>query len=466
MVGAYGNAWIHTPHFDELAAESTVFDFAFIDTPDVVSWYDMVWAASRQPAGGERSGNPHYSPENTVPPRCLIDRVRSHGLKAVLITDAVEIAEHSAAAGFDEVIHIAVPRDERGPQIIALGEQEPSGNYRPSNSLDGEKSHLPNTLGSIGDGSAGEIPNELAATIEDTRLAQFFAAATDWLLKADEPFFLWLHTRGLYRPWDAPYSMRARHTEEGDPTPSHSAAVPNRHLNDDCDPDEVLGVLQSYAAQVEALDLLVGSLMDTLKSTERLSNTFLALVSARGYSLGEHRRLGLCDAALYNELIQSVMMLRAAGTDNCMGAAVRSSTLVNTSQLVATIDDWLLAQRDSLPTPPRSMDASADQHLPGSLFRELSSATPAQQDMLLVRGVGDELACRTRAWHLRLPRGLSGDATAELYAKPSDRWEVNEISTRASDIVAKLVDATRLALSQRPDNSPLALAEELTHEAE
>src|SRR5262245_10609909 len=42
-LGAYGNTWLATPHWDRLACEAVVFDSAFVDTPQVERLYRSYW---------------------------------------------------------------------------------------------------------------------------------------------------------------------------------------------------------------------------------------------------------------------------------------------------------------------------------------------------------------------------------------------------------------------------------------
>ena len=56
------------------------------------------------------------------------------------------------------------------------------------------------------------------------------------------------------------------------------------------------------------------------------------------------------------------------------------------------------------------------------------------RDRFCILGEGPDRAIRTPAWMLRTA------AASELYAKPDDRWEVNDVAGRCRDIVDKLVD--------------------------
>ncbi|MEX2112950.1 MAG: hypothetical protein WD845_07175, partial [Pirellulales bacterium] len=63
---------------------------------------------------------------------------------------------------------------------------------------------------------------------------------------------------------------------------------------------------------------------------------------------------------------------------------------------------------------------------------------------------GQERAIRTRAWFMRQPKG----EPAELFAKPSDRWEVNEASRLCDDVVDGLQQALK-AREQASDDATL-----------
>ena len=54
------------------------------------------------------------------------------------------------------------------------------------------------------------------------------------------------------------------------------------------------------------------------------------------------------------------------------------------------------------------------------------------RDRLCIRGNAAEIAIRTPAWFLR------GVETPELFAKPDDRWEVNNVAQRCMEVVEGL----------------------------
>ncbi|MGD0518191.1 MAG: hypothetical protein ABSA26_11710, partial [Thermoguttaceae bacterium] len=124
--------------------------------------------------------------------------------------------------------------------------------------------------------------------------------------------------------------------------------------------------------------------------------------------------------ALYGELAQTPLMLRFPdGT----GAAARSQTLVEPADLWATFSEWW----QNRPAPPSPTAAS--------LIPVARQDVPTPRDRLCIVGSGKERAIRTTAWYLR------SASEGELYAKPDDRWEVNNVSNRCLEVVECLQDA-------------------------
>jgi hypothetical protein len=66
---------------------------------------------------------------------------------------------------------------------------------------------------------------------------------------------------------------------------------------------------------------------------------------------------------------------------------------------------------------------------------------------LLVSVQGTARSVRTDEWTLRweLPTGGRADdvSRAELYVRPDDRWEANDVARRCPDVVGELADAAR-----------------------
>ena len=254
---------------------------------------------------------------------------------------------------------------------------------------------------------------------EETHLARSFLQIIDWVQTAKRPFLLWCHLSSLGTTWDAPVECRERYSDESDPPLLATADVPDRMLAAGFDPDELLVYTQAYAGQIALLDTCLGGFLGVLDELPAAHKTVLALTAARGFPMGEHLRLGPCDEALHGELVHVPLVLRFPDR---LGAATRSQALVEPADLWATLlDYWRIA------APPSPTGVSL---MP--LVREEPTA-PRQR--MVVAGPGPERAIRTPAWYLRKTE------PPELYAKPDDIWEVNDVAVRCPEVVDRLLDA-------------------------
>lgn len=362
-LGAYGNSWIETPAVDRLASQSFLFDQALIDTPDLNRLYHSYWQ-------GGHALCPDFSPSDSP---SLAAYLRERGVTTALLTDEPQLARHPLAVDFDEIIDIDPPWECRG-----------------------------------------------ADKIEQTHFAQCFLQIIDYLQSAREPFMLWCHLAGLGTTWDAPLSFRLAYQDEGDPDPPTGADVPEQTLPEDHDPDELLGIMYSYAGQVSLLDSCLEAFLEFLKDLKCTEQPLLALTSSRGFPLGEHRRVGPCDEPLHGELVQVPLMLRFP---DALGASARSQTLVEPADLWATFSQWW--QNGTAPFSPTA----------ASLMPVVRQDIYTLRDRLCIAGHGAERSIRTPAWYLRAA------SEGELYVKPDDRWEVNNVSNRCLEVVECLQDA-------------------------
>ena len=231
--------------------------------------------------------------------------------------------------------------------------------------------------------------------------------------------------RGLLGPWDAPYARREHYATEDDPSPPEFVEPPHWVLPADADPDALWGVRQAYAAQVALLDGLIGTLWDLAAAGDN-EPPLLCFTSCRGYPLGVHGRLGFPDAHsadLYGETTHLPWILRFPGGEHAGG---RAPALVEPGDLPAT-----LVEACQLPAEtPSTWQASLMPMVRGD------AAETRDRQLSTAEGCG---AIRTAAWHL-IRRAGDGAATeaVELYSKPDDRWEVNEVSARCPQIAETL----------------------------
>jgi len=272
--------------------------------------------------------------------------------------------------------------------------------------------------------------DEPAVAIEETTTAQLFSHAleqlADWrediaenALEKKSGSLFWLHTRGLFGPWDAPPAMRAELLDEDDPPPAVYVSPPVE-LREVEDPDVLLAHRVAYAAQVGVVDACVGAFLDAIEQSFAGTETLVMVLGSRGFALGEHGSLGTDCEELFSERLHLPWLLHECGNRVPL---LRNSGLVQPADVGSTVLDWLGVEL----TEPKGDGISLVPRLRGenSPERELAVATR-----------GDcELVARTHDWMLRR---LASTETSQLYVKPDDRWEFNDVASRCREEVLEM----------------------------
>ena len=103
FLGAYGNAWIETPHLDRLAAEGVVFDHHFPENLTTLPTRRSWWTGRYGFPDPEQGWTP-LRPDEVILPDLLWDQ----GVRTALISDVPLLREAGLGygRGFDEVIWI------------------------------------------------------------------------------------------------------------------------------------------------------------------------------------------------------------------------------------------------------------------------------------------------------------------------------------------------------------------------
>jgi arylsulfatase A-like enzyme len=283
--------------------------------------------------------------------------------------------------------------------------------------------------------------DQLADEAASTGIGRLFAAAAEALAGLAPPYLLWIHARGMDGPWDAPREFREQFRDEEDPEAGDFVKPPQMQIDDTFDPDELLKLTHAYAGQVSLLDGQLAALLEMIAARGE-NETLVAVTSPRGYPLGEHGRVGPCDEALYGELLQVPLLVQFPGQ---RAALARTHELLQPADLGAA-----LAEHFGL--------SSIE---PSILWQIARNESHAPRDVAVAVG-HEQRAIRTPAWFFR-ESIAEGAPRHELFAKPDDRFEVNEVSSRCGhevELLAALLDRHR---QPAPDGSlaPLAPLPEL-----
>jgi arylsulfatase A-like enzyme len=285
-------------------------------------------------------------------------------------------------------------------------------------------------VSSLGDAYLVESNADAPATDEsETALAGLLAVAAERLQswtneEGGAGRLLWIHARGYRGPWDAPQELRAGLLEEGDPDPPSFVEPPRDEPTEDH--DELLAYRAAYAAQTIVLDQCIGGLLAALSDLGLDESTLVVLIGCRGFALGEHGAVGGDVAGLYGETLHVPCLVRVPGA---APAPPRLAGLAEPADLQATLATWFGVAHDAV-------DAF-DLLAPGA-------GADLSRPYAVAANAAGEQAIRTRQWLLRrMPptndQRAGGGELIELYAKPDDRWEANEVADRCSEVVEGLL---------------------------
>jgi arylsulfatase A-like enzyme len=403
-LGCYGNQWIDTPALDALAAGGVVFDQHFASTADA-DGARHAWRTGRYhlPTAQPRS-------DTTTAPD-LLAVLRQCGIHTCLIVDDSRPAPPAFSSGWDEV-HRVVVAEEATP---------------------------------------------LEATLEAT------GAALERLEHRDN-WLVWIDLAMPLPPWDVPEEFWHPYfseemdgdeeedvasefedeeaEEESEPlTPMPDAPAGPIHPEDD---PLYLSLQTSYAAAVTYLDAGIGQLLDALANLEGSDELLLVVSSDVGQNLGEHGVVGPVRAWLHDEILHLPLLLRQPGG---AGGGRRVAALTQAVDLGPTLADWF---QTTLP------DAHGHSLLP--LARgEAETIRPYVCAGLQV-GAAIEYALRTPDWAFLLPV-QPGEENAgrapQLYVKPDDRWEVNNVLQHHLEFAEQLERTLRDFVTASTQPGPL-----------
>ncbi|MBI3821996.1 MAG: sulfatase-like hydrolase/transferase [Planctomycetes bacterium] len=237
------------------------------------------------------------------------------------------------------------------------------------------------------------------------RLTHFGHNAIDVFAVKDE--WLWIEGPSLLPPWHLDDEMLDAYFDEDDVeeglTPWPDPPLDLVKLNE----AEVLQLQNTYAAVVTLFDAQLGKVL------ERIDDDTLLCVTARsGLPLGEHGMIGTPRPTLHDEFVHVPLVMRLPGKAE---AGVRIAALTQPIDLLPTFLE-ALAQ----PAPP------LDGHSLWPLLRgEVEAVRPHAFAAVRVNGEESWLL-RTPDRALHLPVG-PGDRKPQLFVKPEDRWEVNDL---------------------------------------
>lgn len=398
-LGPYGNTWLDTPLFNELARQSLLLENAIIDSPELADLYRSLWC-------GAHAADAHRSANDSA--GHLLTRLAQTHRITRLVTDEPRAEEWVGAERFEMA------------QLVP-----------------------PSSLGWMADEP------------EQTATARLVAAAAE-AFESTEWDLLWIHARGLFGEWDAPEGYRQQFCDEDDPPPPEEIQPPLGRVPEGIDPDWLQGWIWAYAGQVSLWDWCLRPLYE--RWTESEIPTLWIILGARGFPLGEHGEIGEAKEHLHSELLQVPLII---ANNQWKDTQARCQPLVQPAHVHATLVDWF-----ALPAEPTDWAGSL---LPWwqADAETLVEAHPVAWPAVAVARRESRWTLRTAAWLACLTSDDASRASEssvasiesmsrQLYLKPDDRWDVNDVANRCDPIVSGFCELQKQwAASDR--HTPLAI---------
>jgi arylsulfatase A-like enzyme len=434
-LGAYGNEWIGTPHLDRLASESVVFDRHISDCPERDAAL-RAWLGGAHPSGSR-----------------LTEALRSGGIRTVLVR-----ANHPDTdgpdwfyAGWDEVFD-ARPQEEDNSPLDALVRSFPKLLDRLSNvrdyllGIDIDRLLAPwdvpqEVFEAYFEADADEEAESDEEDTEEREEDEMDESESDdnedeedsVNEDVDETEEVEQDTAGLDSPLTTHHSP-----SPGETVPPWSDPPTGPFDNTDADAREWLH--DSFAAVITTLDAELGHLFDQLRGRGLDQSAAWLVTSDFGYPLGGHGQLGLHRPWLYEELVHLPLILRLPGAEE---ACHRVWGFTQPPDLAPTLLNLFGVAANG--------EAFEGHNLLPLARGQVESVRPHAITSLEV-GAAAERAIRTDEWAYLLPVRVPEGETREpqLFQKPDDRWEVNDLRARNIERADELeAELTRRAADER-----------------
>jgi arylsulfatase A-like enzyme len=255
---------------------------------------------------------------------------------------------------------------------------------------------------------------------EGTPLERTLDAAADALDELADclDWLLWIDLATLLPSWDVPaeYAQRYFHGgEEEDDEDEESLGPledPGAEPFDPTDDELFFQIQRSFAGVVTYFDAVLGLLLEELDERGLTDEIVVLVTSDHGQALGEHGIVGPCRTWLHDELIHVPLLIRLPDGAE---AGRRIAALTQPVDLHPTLLELFGV------TPQSGQGRSL---LP--LVRGQVDQIRAYTCSGFRVGNAVEWALRTPDWALLLPL-TDGERPRQLYVKPDDRWEVNNL---------------------------------------
>jgi arylsulfatase A-like enzyme len=249
----------------------------------------------------------------------------------------------------------------------------------------------------------------------------FAAAALAAWRRLPDGGVLWIDGPNLAPPWSLPRDLLDSYCEP----PEESWPDPPRGVWPQIDIADLLRLHNTFGAVVTYFDAQLDALLEDMNADD---DALICITARCGLPLGEHGLVATGRAWLHEELVHVPLVMRFPGRRD---AGRHIAALTQPADLPSAFAQ-LTAGHTPTPTVGR-----------GLLRLVNDEAETIRPHALSALTVGDsaELALRTPDWALLVPTQIpAGDPPRgpQLYVKPDDRWEVNDVRQQHLELAEEL----------------------------
>ena len=410
FLGGYGNAWIETPNFDRLAADSVVFDQHFGENFDSAAKNHAWWTGCYQFPRSLEQQRSQIS---------LVEMQRPIAVRTWLLTENESEESTCGCPSFDDVEAVT---NSRGPDALE----------------------------------------------EDLPFARLVARAVevmDELRTAETPsWLLWLKSSGVPLPEDVPTEFASLYLDQWEDEIESLSS--NSEFELSADTADTKTTRATRAGCMTWLDVWLGKLLDAIEGCFADDELLLIVTSAAGEAGGRRKDEGgrmkadsgvgelksagidgtscLCDMEIHTPLI-----VRVTGHDQ-MGS--RRQGLVQTVDLVPTLCEWF-----GIVPSHQSCEGR-------SLWPMIRGEAEQVRDYLCLGDDDRSSAIRTRDFFCVRPfknsnrEGVDCESAAsepQLYLKPEDIWDVHNVANQYPEQVQALSGVLEQFAVQARQSTPM-----------
>lgn len=348
---------VRTPHLDQLASESVVFQRAFGEGQPTLQTRRSLFTGRRSfpwRYNFDRRGLWHHNPGwHKIPPEqdTLAELLLARGYYTGLIADTYHMFKPTAnfSRGFVSYDFLRgqesdnwQPIDPSEAVTALRGHVRDPENWR-------RYGTLVQYLANQGD----------RASEEDYQCARVFRRAAEWLQSArrNAPFFLWVDSFDPHEPWDPPRAYADAYFG-GTGWQGIDFILPGAAGS--MSPEDQARVRALYFGEVTFVDRWVGHLLAAVEALDLWRNTVVILVSDHGTEVGDHGHFGKGPRHMHPYNTQINFMVRHPSGPR----GVQLGPFIQTHDLLPTV----LSLLELPPAPSDGQDAwrfIRDPHLPG-----------------------------------------------------------------------------------------------------